>query len=119
MTTTESQIELNKAEERIRKQKAKQLFESGDSYQFAGEMRDVDLAKGNFRFAPRIWLDPMLKKEIRRAIDWNAADKADSLSAMERSERGAQQTKRPTQLFPSSCSPPLEGWQAKPDGVVE
>ncbi|WP_248884802.1 Fic family protein [Igneacidithiobacillus siniensis] len=144
------QIALNKAEEKISKQKAKQLFESGDIerievgtfqglaqihaylfgdiYAFAGEMRDVNLAKGNFRFAPRmylpqalehisampqssfeqviekyvemniahpfregngratrIWLDLILKKEIQRVIDWNAVDKADYLSAMERS----------------------------------
>ena len=145
-----SQVELNRAEERLSKQKAKQLFESGDInnaevgtfaglayihaylfgdvYAFAGQVRDVNLAKGNFRFAPvmylrqalahisampqqnfdqivekyvemnvahpfregngratRIWLDLMLKKEIQQVIDWNAVDKADYLSAMERS----------------------------------
>ena len=145
-----NQIELNKAEEKISKQKAKHLFESGDIdcmeigtfkglaqihaylfgdiYEFAGELRDVNLAKGNFRFAPlmylpqslehisampqqsfeqiiekyvemniahpfregngratRIWLDLILKNEINRVIDWNALDKDDYLSAMERS----------------------------------
>ncbi len=145
-----NQIELNKAEEKISKQKAKQLFESGDIermeigtfkglaqihaylfgelYEFAGELRDVNLAKGNFRFAPRmylpqslehisampqstyeqiiekyvemniahpfregngratrIWLDLILKNQIQRVIDWNAVDKAEYLSAMERS----------------------------------
>lgn len=69
-----SQVELNRAEEKLSKQKAKQLFESGDItqvevgtfaglayihtylfgdvYAFAGQVRDVNLAKGNFRFAP-------------------------------------------------------------------
>ena len=145
-----SQVELNRAEEKLSKQQAKQLFESGDInnaevgtfgglayihaylfedvYEFAGQVRDVNLAKGSFRFAPvmylqqalehisampqqnfdhiaqkyvemnvahpfregngratRIWLDLMLKKEIQQVIDWNAVDKADYLSAMERS----------------------------------
>ena len=69
-----SQVELNRAEEKLSKQKAKQLFESGDInnaevgtfgglayihaylfedvYEFAGQVRDVNLAKGSFRFAP-------------------------------------------------------------------
>ncbi|WP_415035059.1 protein adenylyltransferase Fic [Azonexus sp.] len=77
------QLELSKAEEKISKQKAKQLFESkdidrmeigtfkglaqihaylfGDIYQFAGEMRDVNIAKGNFRFAPRMYLPQSLE----------------------------------------------------------
>ena len=145
-----NQLELNKAEEKISKQKAKQLFESGeinlmevgtfkglsqihaylfgDIYDFAGRLRDVNIAKGNFRFAPlmylpqslqnidampqnnfekiiekyvemniahpfregngratRIWLDLILKKELKQVIDWNAVDKNDYLSAMERS----------------------------------
>lgn len=33
----------------------------------------------------RIWLDFILKKEIRKVIDWNLVDKEDDLSAMERS----------------------------------
>lgn len=32
--------------------------------------------EGNGR-ATRIWLDLMLKKEIRQVIDWNAVDKAE------------------------------------------
>lgn len=77
------QIELAKAEERISKQKAKQLFDSGDIakaevgtfaglafihaylfadiYPFAGTLRDVNIAKGNFRFAPVMYLAVSLK----------------------------------------------------------
>ena len=77
------QIELAKAEEKISKQKAKQLFDSGDIHQvevgkfaglafihaylfediydFAGKNRDVNIAKGNFRFAPVMYLEPSLK----------------------------------------------------------
>ena len=77
------QIELAKAEEKISKQKAKQLFDSGDInkvevgkftglafihaylfediYAFAGKIRDVNIAKGNFRFAPLMYLEPSLK----------------------------------------------------------
>lgn len=144
------QIELAKAEEKISKQKAKQLFDSkdiekieigtfkglafihaylfDDIYQFAGKIREVNIAKGGFRFAPlmylepslkhidampqsnfdeivekyvemniahpfregngratRIWLDLILKKEIRQVIDWNAVDKDEYLSSMQRS----------------------------------
>lgn len=78
-----NQIELAKAEEKISKQKAKQLFDSGDiakvevgtfaglafihaylfddMYDFAGKIRDVNIAKGNFRFAPLMYLEPSLK----------------------------------------------------------
>ncbi|MEM6406148.1 MAG: Fic family protein [Pseudomonadota bacterium] len=145
-----SQVELAKIEEKISKRKARQLFDTGDIqqvaigtwsglsfihaylfadiYDFAGQIREVNLAKGNFRFAPlmylpqslehieampqhnfaeiiekyvemniahpfregngramRIWLDLMLKNEIKQVIDWNLVDKADYLSAMERS----------------------------------
>jgi cell filamentation protein len=145
-----NQVELNRAEEKLSKQKAKQLFESGDItqvevgtfaglayihaylfgevYAFAGKVREVNVAKGSFRFAPvmylqqslthisampqenfdqiiekyvemniahpfregngratSIWLDLILKKELQRVIDWNAVDKGEYLSAMERS----------------------------------
>lgn len=77
------QIELNKAEEKISKEKAKRLFDSGeidtvkvgcfaglkqihkylfeDIYDFAGKMRDVNISKGNFRFAPVMYLEQALK----------------------------------------------------------
>lgn len=145
-----NQVELAKAEEKISKQKAKLLFDSGDIdkvevgtfkglsfihsylfediYEFAGKIRNVNRAKGNFRFSPlmflhqslehidkmqqnnfdqivekyvemniahpfregngrstRIWLDLILKKEIKKVIDWNEVDKDEYLSAMERS----------------------------------
>lgn len=142
--------ELAREEERISKQKAVEMFESGfldslcagtfeslakihqylfsEIYDFAGKIRDVNLAKGGFRFAPvmylevslkniekmpqrtfdeiiekyvemnvahpfregngrstRIWLDLMLKNELRQVIDWSKVDKDDYLLAMERS----------------------------------
>ena len=68
-----SQVELAKAEEKISKQKARQLFDSSDInkaevgtfaglafiyaylfddiYPFAGKIREVNISKGNFRFA--------------------------------------------------------------------
>lgn len=77
------QIELVKVEEKISKQKAKRLFDSGDIHQvqvgkfaglafihtylfgdiypFAGQIRDVNIAKGNFRFAPVMYLETSLK----------------------------------------------------------
>ncbi|RIZ68561.1 MAG: cell filamentation protein Fic [Methylococcales bacterium] len=144
------QVELAKAEEKISKQKAKQLYDSGDInkvevgtfaglsfihaylfediYDFAGKIRTVNIAKGNFRFAPlmylqqsltyidtlpqgtvdeiiekyvemniahpfregngratRIWLDLILKTEVKQVVDWNLVDKEDYLSAMQRS----------------------------------
>lgn len=145
-----NQVELAKAEEKISKQKARQLFDSGDIarvevgtfaglafihaylfadiYDFAGQIRDVNIAKSNYRFAPlmylqqslqhidtmpqgtfdqiiekyvemniahpfregngrttRIWLDLILKHELKQVVDWNQVDKDDYLSAMERS----------------------------------
>ena len=102
------------------------LFE--DIYPFAGQIRTVNIAKGNFRFVPvmyleaalknieqmpqstfdeiiekyvemnvahpfregngrstRIWLDAILKKELRLVVDWSAVNKEDYLLAMERS----------------------------------
>ena len=74
--------ELAREEERISKKKAVELFESGsldklapgrfaslqaihkalfeDIYDFAGELRTVNLAKGNFRFAPLMYLEVAL-----------------------------------------------------------
>lgn len=145
-----NQLELNKTEEKISKQKAKELYDSGyidkieigtfkglatihkylfeDIYYFAGKIREVNIAKNNFRFVPlmyldvslknidkmpqdtyehiiekyiemnvshpfregngrsmRIWLDLILKKEIKKVIDWNKIDKEEYLLAMERS----------------------------------
>ena len=79
---TES-AELAREEERISKTKASELFEKGildsleagkfsslskihkhlfdEIYPFAGEIRDVNLAKGNFRFAPVMYLKPALE----------------------------------------------------------
>lgn len=78
-----NQIEFKKAEEKISKQKAKQLFDSGvidkievgtfaglsqiheflfgEIYEFAGRIRDVNISKGNFRFAPLMYLEDALK----------------------------------------------------------
>lgn len=74
--------ELAREEERISKKKAVWLFESGtldalpagsfetlktiheylfeDLYEFAGKIRTVNLAKGNFRFAPLMYLEAAL-----------------------------------------------------------
>lgn len=144
------QVELARAEEKISKQKARQLFDSGDIhkaevgtfaglafihgylfediYHFAGKIRDVNIAKGDTAFArvmylesslknietmpqgsfdeiiekyvemniahpfregngraTRIWLDLILKKEIRQVVHWNQVDKEEYLSAMQRS----------------------------------
>ncbi|WOV86676.1 Fic family protein [Sporosarcina oncorhynchi] len=142
--------ELARVEEKVSKKKALEMFESGlldtfeagtfktlseihnclfgDIYGFAGKIRDVNIAKGSFRFAPvmylkvalenvekmpqttfdeiiekyvemnvahpfregngrsaRIWLDNILKKEVRQVVDWSKVDKEDYLLAMERS----------------------------------
>ena len=142
--------EFARAEEKISKSKAIQLFENNiieefevgrfsglskihkflfdDLYDFAGKVRTVNIAKGSFRFASvmylesalkhiddmpqstfdeiiekyvemnvahpfregngrstRIWLDLILKKELKLVVDWNRIDKEDYLLAMERS----------------------------------
>lgn len=142
--------ELARVEEKISKTKAIRLYESNivedfevgkfsglakihnflfdELYDFAGKIRTVNIAKGNFRFAPvmyletalkhidnmpqstfdeiiqkyvemnvahpfregngrstRIWLDLILKKELKLVVDWNTVDKEDYLLAMERS----------------------------------
>ena len=77
-----SSPELAEAEERISKKKAAELFESGmldslepgrfsslkaihkylfdEIYFFAGEIRKVNISKGNFRFAPVMYLEAAL-----------------------------------------------------------
>lgn len=74
--------ELAREEERISKKKAAEMFESGmldtvkpgsyaalqaihkqlfgDIYEFAGQTRNVNIAKGNFRFASVMYLDAAL-----------------------------------------------------------
>lgn len=51
------------------------FFEGGIAHPFR---------EGNGR-ATRIWLDLMLKTEIRQVVDWNLVDKEEYLSAMQRS----------------------------------
>lgn len=75
--------DLAREEERISKKKAVELFEKGvldslpsgkfstlkaihkylfsDIYDFAGQLRTVNLAKGSFRFAPLMYLEAALK----------------------------------------------------------
>lgn len=142
--------ELARIEERLSKKRALELFEQGmlnnlvagsflalqlihkqlfkDIYDFAGKVRVVNIAKGNFRFIPvmylqdalkqiermpqntfdeiiekyvemnvahpflegngrsmRIWLDDILKKELKMVVDWSQVNKEDYLLAMERS----------------------------------
>ena len=77
------ELELAREEERISKQKALALYDTGlldtfpvgtfaglamihkylfeDIYEFAGQMRNVNIAKGNFRFAPVMYLRPALE----------------------------------------------------------
>lgn len=100
----------------------------GGLYDFAGQIRTVNIAKGGFAFAPamyltenlklienmpedtlenivkkyvemnvahpfregngrstRIWLDLILKKNLKLCVDWSQIDKKDYLSAMQRS----------------------------------
>lgn len=74
--------ELARAEEKISKQKAVEMFETGfleklkpgtyeslamihkylfdEIYDFAGELRRVNISKGNFRFAPVMYLETAL-----------------------------------------------------------
>lgn len=76
-------VELARMEEKISKTKALELFENNmldtfevgtfnglclihqylfsDIYDFAGKMRKVNIAKGNFRFAPVMYLEAALK----------------------------------------------------------
>ena len=142
--------EIARVEERISKKKAAWLFDSGrlgeleagsfaalseihrvlfdEVYDFAGVLRTVNISKGNFRFAPvmyleasirhieempqrtfdeivekyvemniahpfregngrstRIWLNLILKKEIKQVVGWSRVDKDGYLMVMERS----------------------------------
>src|SRR5690606_27136461 len=74
--------ELARVEEKISKKKALEMFESGlldtfeigsfkalseihkrlfgDIYDFAGKVREVNIAKGNFRFVPVMYLEAAL-----------------------------------------------------------
>lgn len=146
----QNSAELGRVEEKTSKTKAIKLYESNivenfevgkfcglakihkflfeELYDFAEKVRTVNIAKGNFRFAPvmyldaalkhiddmpqstfdeiiekyvemnvahpfregngrstRIWLDLILKKELKLVVDWNRVDKEDYLLAMERS----------------------------------
>ena len=76
-------VELSKAEEKISKKKAVELFDKNifdklklgscedlftihkylfeDIYDFAGELRDINISKGNFRFAPVMYLEVSLE----------------------------------------------------------
>ena len=78
----DNSAELAREEERISKRKAMELWENGifdnleagkfstlqlihkylfeDIYEFAGKIRTVNLAKGNFRFAPVMYLEAAL-----------------------------------------------------------
>ncbi len=49
--------------------------------------------EGNGR-SMRLWLDHMLRRELRRVIDWSAVDKNKYLSAMERSPIDAEPIKK-------------------------
>ncbi|MGN0441990.1 MAG: protein adenylyltransferase Fic [Acutalibacteraceae bacterium] len=79
----DNSAELAREEERISKKKALELFENGlldtlkagkfsalkaihkylfdEIYDFAGEVRNVNIAKGNFRFAPLMYLEAALE----------------------------------------------------------
>lgn len=82
MRVVRNSTDLAREEERISKKKAIELFESGildtlpagkfstlqkiheylfsDIYNFAGKVRSVNIAKGNFRFAPLMYLEASL-----------------------------------------------------------
>lgn len=78
-----NEAELARAEEKLSKTRALELYDTGlldtfevstfkglaaihkylfgDVYEFAGQMRTVNIAKGNFRFAPVMYLRPALE----------------------------------------------------------
>lgn len=79
----DNQAELAREEERISKKHAKEMFETGylnglepgtfeslekihkflfeEIYEFAGKLRKVNIAKGNFRFTPLTYLEESVK----------------------------------------------------------
>jgi cell filamentation protein len=108
----------------------------GGLYDFAGQIRTLNIAKGEFQFAmarflpdtlrtieqmpettfeeiagkyvemnvahpfmegngrsTRIWLDLILKKRLKRCVDWSLVDKKEYLAAMEKSVASAAQIK--------------------------
>ncbi len=108
----------------------------GGLYDFAGQIRTLNIAKGGFRFAPvqflettlktienmpentfdeiadkyvemnvahpfmegngrstRVWLDLILKKNLKLCIDWSKINKRDYLAAMEESTMNPQRIK--------------------------
>lgn len=91
-----SEVELAREEERLTKLRALELYDSGlletfetgtfrglaqihwylfqDVYDFAGEVRTVNIAKGNFRFAPVLYL-----KSALDAIDGMPQDTYDHI----------------------------------------
>lgn len=90
------EIELSKTEEKITKLKALELYDSGkinnievgtfkglaeihkylfdDIYDFAGKIRTINIAKGNFRFASVLYL-----KDILKTIDEMPEDNYDHI----------------------------------------
>lgn len=78
-----NEVDLSREEERISKTKAKELFETGylnnlkagtfetlskihtylfdDIYYFAGQIRNQNIAKGNFRFVPILYINSALE----------------------------------------------------------
>lgn len=133
----------------------KYLFQ--DIFDFAGELRNVNISKGNFRFAPvlflqdnlkiienmpesnfdeiiekyvemnvahpfregngratRIWLDLILKKNLRLCIDWSKVDKFEYLSAMERSPVNSLEIKH---LLKSSLTKDIDSRQVYMRGI--
>lgn len=90
------EVELSKIEEKITKLKALELYDSGkinnievgtfkglaeihkylfdDIYDFAGKIRTINIAKGNFRFASVLYL-----KDILKTIDEMPEDNYDNI----------------------------------------
>lgn len=128
-----------------------------DIFDFAGELRNVNISKGNFRFAPllflkenlkiiekmpednfdeiidkyvemnvahpfregngratRIWLDLILKKNLKLCVDWSKVDKFQYLSAMERSPVNSLEIKH---LLRDALTEDIDSWQVYMRGI--